>query len=208
MNKASLEEAVAHLSRADKRLKTVIERHGAPKLRRERNAWKALSSSIIGQQVSVHAASAIRGRFAAIIPESDYPTPTEVLIASDETLRGAGLSRNKVLALRDLARHLEEGLLVPRRFAKMSDEEVIEALIPVRGIGRWTAEMFLLFSLARPNVLAVDDLGLRNAMKRLYDLPEIPKPDVMREIAAPWQPFRSVASWYLWRSLDNEPKVK
>ena len=179
-----------------------------PQMGRERDAWKALSSSIIGQQVSVHAARAIRGRFAAIIPERDFPLPSEVLVASDETLRGAGLSGNKVLALRDLARHFEDGKIATRKFSKMSDEEVIQSLIPIRGIGRWTAEMFLIFSLGRADVLAVDDLGLRNAMKKLYDLPEIPKPEPMRVLAEKWRPYRSVASWYLWRSLDNEPKIK
>jgi DNA-3-methyladenine glycosylase II len=205
---SELHIAATHLQNSDTILAEVIKRVGPPQLRRERDAWKALSSSIIGQQVSVHAARAIRGRFAAIVPERDYPLPAEVLTASDETLRGAGLSGNKVLSLRDLARHFEEKKIVPRRFSKMCDEEIIEALIPVRGIGRWTAEMYLIFSLGRMDVLAVDDLGLRNAMKKLYELTEVPKPEAMREIAAPWQPYRSIASWYLWRSLDNEPKIK
>jgi DNA-3-methyladenine glycosylase II len=203
-----LSQAALHLQNSDEKLAEVITRVGAPQLRRERDAWRALSSSIIGQQVSVHAARAIRGRFAAIVPERDYPLPAEVLAASDETLRGAGLSGNKVLALRDLAAHFEDGKIATRKFSKMSDEEIIAALVPIRGIGRWTAEMFLIFSLGRPDVLAVDDLGLRNAMKKLYDLPEAPKPEPMRVLAEKWRPFRSVASWYLWRSLDNEPKIK
>lgn len=208
MKKELLAQAAAHLQNSDPVLARVIERIGPPKLRRERDAWRALASSIIGQQVSVHAARAIRGRFAAIIAEREFPLPADIGSTPDEVLRGAGLSGNKVLAIRDLARHFEEGKIATRRFSKMSDEEIIQALIPVRGIGRWTAEMFLVFSLGRPDVLAVDDLGLRNAMKKLYDLSEAPKPDAMRQIAAPWQPFRSVASWYLWRSLDNEPKIK
>jgi DNA-3-methyladenine glycosylase II len=134
----------------------------------EPDAWRALSSSIIGQQVSTHAARAIRARFAAIIPDKDFPSPADVLSTADEMLRGAGLSQNKMLSNRDLARHFEEGLINTRRFPRMSDEEIIQALVPVRGIGRWTAEMFLIFSLGRPDVLAVDDLGLRNAIKRLY----------------------------------------
>ena len=201
-------DAAAHLTNADPILAEVIKRIGPPKIGRERDAWKALSSSVIGQQVSVHAARAIRGRFAAIIPERDFPLPTDVLSTPDEILRGAGLSGNKVLSIRDLASHFEAGKINSRKLAKIDDEEVIQALIPVRGIGRWTAEMFLMFSLGRPDVLAVDDLGLRNAIKKLFDLPEIPKPDAMREIAEKWRPYRSVASWYLWRSLDNEPKIK
>jgi DNA-3-methyladenine glycosylase II len=113
-----------------------------------------------------------------------------------------------MLSIRDLARHFEEGLINTKRFSRMSDEEIIAALIPVRGIGRWTAEMFLIFSLGRPDVLAVDDLGLRNAIKKLYALEELPTSTQMQQIAEPWRPFRSVASWYLWRSLDNEPKIK
>jgi DNA-3-methyladenine glycosylase II len=200
--------AVEHLTNSDDRLAEVIERIGLPKIGQERDAWRALSSSIIGQQVSVHAARAIRGRFATIIPGRDFPLPADVLNAPVETLRAAGMSGNKVQSIRDLAAHFEDGRINARKLAKMDDEAVIAALIPVRGIGRWTAEMFLIFGLNRPDVLAVDDLGLRNAMKKLYDLPEIPQADVMREIAEKWRPFRSVASWYLWRSLDNEPKIK
>lgn len=201
-------EAVVHLLETDPQMAALVKKIGPPVLRRERDAWKALSGSIIGQQVSVHAARAIRGRFAAIVEGQEYPLPVDVLTANDHTLRGAGLSGNKVLALRDLAAHFETGYIQSRKFARMTDEEVIVALLPVRGIGRWTAEMFLIFSLGRPDVLAVDDLGLRNALKKLYELPEIPKPEPMRQLAEPWRPYRSIASWYLWRSLDNEPKVK
>jgi DNA-3-methyladenine glycosylase II len=174
----------------------------------EPDAWRALSSSIIGQQVSVHAARAIRGRFAALAPDEDFPSPDYVLDLADDTLRTAGLSVNKARSIRDLAQHFADKVLIPSQLAVLSDEEVISALLPVRGIGRWTAEMFLIFSLGRPDVLAVDDLGLRNAMRKLYELDEMPSPGVMSTLAEPWRPFRSVASWYLWRSLDNEPKIK
>lgn len=193
---------------SDARLAKVMERVGPYTLRHESDAWCALSSSIIGQQISVHAARAIRGRFAALEPDCVFPTPHFVLELPDEKLRGCGLSQNKARSLRDLARHFADDAIDPDKFSKMDDEEIINALIPVRGIGRWTAEMFLLFSLGRPDVLAVDDLGLRNAMKRLYELEELPKATAMREIAEPWRPYRSIASWYLWRSLDNVPVVK
>jgi DNA-3-methyladenine glycosylase II len=173
----------------------------------EPDAWRALSSSIIGQQVSVHAARAIRGRFAALAPGAPYPTPQNVLELPDEALRGAGLSGGKTRSIRDLAERLENGSIQTDKFSAMDNDDIIAALLPTRGIGRWTAEMFLLFSLRRADVLAVDDLGLRNAMRRLYDLDEIPGPTLMQEIAEPWRPWRSVASWYLWRSLDNTPKV-
>jgi DNA-3-methyladenine glycosylase II len=191
------------LRASDEKLAAVIEAVGEPGLHFEPDAWRALSGAIMGQQISVHAARAIRARFAALDEARGYPLPAQVLETDDETLRACGLSRGKILSLRDLAAHLEDGRVQAERFHEMEDEAIIAALLPVRGIGRWTAEMFLIFSLKRPDVLAVDDLGLRNAMKKLYDLPEIPKPDVMREIAEKWRPFRSIASWYLWRSLES-----
>lgn len=204
----SVTKAERHLREVDPILAEVVQRIGRYSRQYEPDAWRALSSSIIGQQVSTHAARAIRGRFAAIIPNKDFPSPADVLVIPDETLRGAGLSQNKMLSIRDLARHFEQGLINTKRFPRMSDEEIIAALVPVRGIGRWTAEMFLIFSLGRPDVLAVDDLGLRNAIKKLYQLEELPTSTQMQQIAEPWRPYRSVASWYLWRSLDNEPKIK
>ena len=202
---ARLRAAAKHLITADEKMAALIENHGLPKLHHEPDAWKALASSIMGQQISVHAARAIRGRVAALGENSDFPTPSHLLSLPDETLRGAGLSMNKLLALRDLAWHFIEGKITPDKFDVLSDEEIIAELIPVRGIGRWTAEMFLIFSLGRPDVLAVDDWGLRMAAKRLYVLDEPPKAAAFRALAEPWQPYRSVASWYLWRSLDNEP---
>lgn len=198
--------AVKHLKACDEVMARVVE--GLPPLKRERepDAWRALTSSIIGQQISVHAARAVRGRFAALEAGRDFPAPHFVAAADDETLRGAGLSRAKVLAVRDLAAHLDDGRVQPKQFAAMSDEDIIAALIPVRGIGRWTAEMFLLWSLGREDILAVDDLGLRNAMKRLYNQPELSAAE-MRRLAEPWRPYRSVASFYLWQWLDNTPKI-
>lgn len=207
MDETLLIESVAHLQSADPRLAQLIERVGAPQWKREGDPWKALVGSIIGQQISVHAARAIRGRFSSIVSERDFPTPSDLLLASDEQLRAVGLSRNKILAVRDLAQHFEEDKIQSHRFIHMSDEEIVQVLLPIRGIGRWTAEMFLLFSLARPDVFAVGDLGLRNAIWKLYELPEAPTPKAMQKIALPWQPFRSVASWYLWRSLENDPST-
>lgn len=198
--------AYKHLLACDEKLAPLIKKHGPPKLGHEPDAWLALSASIISQQISTHAARAIRNRVAALGENGAFPSPQIILNLPDETLRGAGLSGNKLLSLRDLARHFNEGEIAPEKLAKMGDEEVIDALIPVRGIGRWTAEMFLIFSLRRPDVLAVDDWGLRMAAKKLYGLDEPPKAKEFRALAEPWKPFRSVASWYLWRSLDNETK--
>jgi DNA-3-methyladenine glycosylase II len=200
-----LRAAHKHLLGADAPMAALVKRVGAPKLRHESDAWTALTSSILSQQISVHAARAIRKRVEALGEYGAFPSPQKIIALPDETLRGAGLSQNKMLALRDLARHFAEGKIAHEKFAQMDDEAIIQSLIPIRGIGRWTAEMFLIFSLGRPDVLAVDDWGLRMAAKKLYGLDEPPKAAKFRELAAPWQPFRSVASWYLWRSLDNEP---
>ena len=202
----NLPAAEKHLRRCDPHMARIINELELRPRGTEPDAWRALVSSICGQQISVHAARAVRNRFAALEPNRDFPTPEFVIEADDETLRGAGLSRAKVLAVRDLAARLEDGRLQPENFASMNDEDVIAALIPTRGIGRWTAEMFLIFSLGREDILAVDDLGLRNAIKRLYELPEL-SAEEMRRIAEPWRPFRSVASWYLWQWLDNAPKI-
>lgn len=199
--------AYKHLLICDEKLAPLVKKHGPPKIGHEPDAWKALSASIISQQISTHAARAIRNRVAALGEDGAFPSPQIILNLPDETLRGAGLSGNKLLSLRDLARHFDEGKIAPEKLAKMDDEEVIAALVPIRGIGRWTAEMFLIFSLRRPDVLAVDDWGLRMAAKKLYELDEPPKAKEFRALAEPWKPFRSVASWYLWRSLDNEPKA-
>lgn len=196
---------VEHL-RTDPLMNAIIERVGAPELGRERDAWRSLSSSIIGQQISVSAARAIRNRFAALCA-SEYPTPAQVLAADDETLRGAGLSRNKVLAVRDLALHLEDGRIHAARFDEMDDEAIIGELSAVRGIGRWTAQMYLLFSLQRPDVWAIDDLGLRHGVRKLHGLDAMPDKKQMESLGAIWSPWRSLASWYLWRSLENEPAI-
>lgn len=198
--------AETHLRKSDPKMAQIIDTLSLRSRSSEPDAWRALVSSICGQQISVHAARAVRNRFAALEANRDFPTPKFVIEADDETLRGAGLSRAKVLAVRDLAARLEDGRLQPELFAAMTDEDVIATLIPTRGIGRWTAEMFLIFSLGREDVLAVDDLGLRNAMKRLYELPEL-SANEMRSLAEPWRPYRSVASWYLWQWLDNAPKI-
>nr|MDQ3588476.1 hypothetical protein [Actinomycetota bacterium] len=133
------------------------------------------------------------------------PTPAELLAADADEVRGVGLSRRKVAYLRDLAEHVEDGRLELDRLADLSDDEVVAQLTAVKGLGEWTAHMFLIFHLGRPDVLPVGDLGIRNAAALAYDLEAPPKPDELRELAEAWRPHRSLASLYLWRSLDNEP---
>ncbi len=198
---------VQQLCAADKNLASVIEQAGPPDVHFEPDAWRALSGAIMGQQISVHAARAICTRFAALAPDQDYPWPAQVLEAEDDALRACGLSRGKVLSLRDLAAHIEDERLDQSRFESMEDEAIIAALIPVRGIGRWTAEMFLMFSLGRPDVWAVDDLGLRMGVMKLLQLEARPDAKKMHEVALKWKPWRSLAAWYLWRMLDNAPKI-
>ena len=158
--------AVRHLKKVDPRMRRLIEDLGSCDLTFETDAWCALASSIIGQQISVHAARAIRGRFAQLNPATLYPSPAYILAASEELLRSVGLSANKVRSIKDLAIHFIDKKIDPEKFARMEDEDIIEALVDVRGIGRWTAEMFLLFSMGRADIFALDDLGLRNGINR------------------------------------------
>jgi DNA-3-methyladenine glycosylase II len=143
---------------------------------------------------------AIFGRFVEIIGGRRFPTPAQVLAASDEELRRAGLSRGKMAYIRDLAQHVRDGRLSFRRFARMDDEEIIAELVRVRGIGRWTAEMFLMFNLRRPDVLPVDDLGFRNALAKAYGMKQPPTAKELKSIGERWRPYRSAAVWYLWQS--------
>ncbi len=209
------ERAVAHLRQADAVMPLVIEAVGPPRLREpEPSAFHALARSIVFQQLSGKAASTILGRFIDLFRPDEasdpteatvdgfFPEPAQVLAADDETLRGAGVSRSKAASLRDLAAHFAEGRLSIERFGEWDDEEIITHLTAVRGIGRWTAQMFLMFQLQRPNVLPTGDVGLNRAMQRLYHLEGPPSPDEIERLGAPWRPWATVACWYLWRSED------
>jgi DNA-3-methyladenine glycosylase II len=166
--------------------------------------WAVLLRAVVGQQLSAKAAATIFARL--VEPYRDgMPTPDELLATDEKDLRGAGLSGRKVEYVRDLARHVADGELELDALATMSDEEVIEEITAVRGFGRWTAEMFLIFHLGRPDVLPVGDLGIRRAVQRAYGLDELPDPDELERIAEPWRPQRTLACLYLWESLRNMP---
>ncbi|HLL45172.1 MAG TPA: DNA-3-methyladenine glycosylase [Longimicrobiaceae bacterium] len=195
-------EAVAHLRAADPVLRDVIDRVGTFEISMERDLWWALVDAISSQQLSVRAAATIVGRLHALGVEGRPPTPEEVLALPDETLRGAGLSRAKTAYVRDVAARWLDGSLRQHEVPGLPDEEVIATLTQVKGIGRWTAEMILVFCLDRPDVLPVDDLGIRVAARRWYALPERPGKDELERIAEPWRPFRTLASRYLWKSLN------
>ena len=183
-------------------LARIIEEVGPCTLKLERDHFKALAESIIYQQLSGKAASTIVKRFMALYPKRSFPTPKDILRTKDEKLRSVGISPQKLRYLKDLSQKFSDGTIDTSNFKRMSDEEIIDHLIQGKGIGRWTAEMFLIFSLGRPDVLPVDDLGIQKAIKELYRLHKMPSPDKMRKIGKKWEPYRTVATWYLWRSQD------
>jgi 3-methyladenine DNA glycosylase/8-oxoguanine DNA glycosylase len=196
-----LRRAEDHFRAKDPVLARLVEAIGPAPLKVDRSpAFAALVESIVYQQISGKAAAAIHARLCVAVGRRT-PRPEDIAATSDAALRGAGLSRVKIAYLRDLAERAIAGLPL-RRLSRLEDEEVVEALVQVKGIGRWTAEMFLMFRLLRPDILPVGDYGIRKAMQRAYRLRKLPKPEVMHRIAAPWRPYRTVACWYLWRSLD------
>jgi DNA-3-methyladenine glycosylase II len=167
--------------------------------------FPALVRTIVGQQLSVKAAATIHGRLVALMPGS-VATPSAIVALTDEQLRAAGMSRQKSAYLRDLAAKAESGELPLDALPDMTDEQVIEAITKVKGLGRWSAEMFLMFRLRRPDVLPVDDLGIVNAIHRLYKLRKKPTADRILKMGEAWRPYRTVACYYLWRSLENTPQ--
>ncbi len=192
------------LLRRDPVLALLIKKHGACGLASAQRAdhFSALIRAITGQQLSTKAASTIYARLAALMPGGVSPASLSTL--TDEQMRAVGMSRQKIAYFRDLCDKALSGVVSLDLLESMTDDEVIAALIKVKGIGRWSAEMFLMFRLHRPDVLPVDDLGIVNAVKNVYGLRKRPTADRIRKIGEAWRPYRSVASWYLWRSLDNE----
>lgn len=198
--------ALAHLRRADPVMSALIDRVGPLELTTEPDLWWSLVDAIVAQQLSVKAAATIAGRVAAL-GAAGRPTPEEVMATDDEVLRAAGLSRAKARYVKDLATRWLDGSLRHAAIPAMSDDEVIAELTQVKGIGVWTAEMILIFTLARPDVLPVDDLGVRVAAQRAYGLAERPGRDELLRLGEPWRPWRTIASRYLWKSLHNTPPI-
>jgi DNA-3-methyladenine glycosylase II len=193
------------LARRDPIIGALMKRHGKCGLAdaQHEDAFVALLHAIVSQQLSTKAASTIAGRFDALF--DGKPTATAVAHVHDEQLRAVGLSSQKVRYIRDLCACIEDGTLPIGTLNELPDEHVIQSLTQVKGIGRWTAEMFLMFRLHRPDVLPVDDLGILKAVQRAYGLRKIPRPERLMKIGEPWRPYRSVACWYLWASLGNKP---
>jgi DNA-3-methyladenine glycosylase II len=195
-----MRKAVNHLKKSDPILRVIIERVGPCRMEFGEPEFASLAESIVYQQLNGKAAATIFERFAALAGEP--LTPEGILRLSDAQLRGVGLSKQKSAYLKDLAAKTAAGALDFARLPGLSDDEVIEHLTQVKGIGVWTAHMFLMFSLQRPNVLPTGDYGVQVAIKKHYKKRKLPKPKDMEKIARAWEPYRSVACWYMWRSLD------
>lgn len=197
-------KAIRHLKKADPVLRGIIPKVGPCTLHPRRDLFIVLCQSIFSQQISTRVAEVLFARFRALFPRS-RPTPRRVreALMGDETfIAGCGLSRQKKAYLLDLSHHFEQRLVPWRKFSRMTDEEVIASLTQVKGIGRWTAEMLLMFTLNRPDVLPVDDLGLRKGMQQAYRLGDLPKAAEMVKLADSWRPWRSIGTWYMWRQFD------
>jgi len=195
--------AVRHLKAADPVMRRTIEQVGPCRLDAEQrpDVFHALVRSIIYQQLNGTAAGSIYRKFKGLYPERAFPRPQDILRTSDPQLRSAGLSPQKLSYLKDLSAKVEDGSVDLRGVRALDDEAVIEHLTQVRGVGRWTAEMVLIFTLGRKDVLPVDDYGFRRAVSLAYKTRGLPKPDRLRKLAEPWRPYRSVATWYMWQSL-------
>lgn len=200
-----LSSATRHLSRSDPVMRRIVKTVGACDLKPggRGDHFTTLMRAIVGQQLSVAAAGTIWNRVVALHPNGRNVRPEDVVAAKTADLRGAGLSNAKVAYCQDLAARVLDGELALNRMSRKTDEAIITELTAVKGIGRWTAEMFLIFKLGRPDVWPIDDLGLRNAVKGAYNIE--PAKTKLVALAEPWRPWRSIASWYLWRSLANEP---
>lgn len=194
------------LARRDPVMRALMRQHGACGLAdaQHEDPFRALVHAIIAQQLSSKAAATIEGRFDALFP-GGRPKPVDVAGVSDERLRAVGMSFQKIRYVRDLCARVRDGSLDLDALDEMPDETVVEALTAVKGIGRWTAEMFLMFRLHRPDVLPVGDLGILRAVQKAYRLRKAPTPERLLKIGEPWRPYRSVACWYLWASLANVP---
>lgn len=201
--------SIRHLSK-DKHLGAFIRSYGPLQLRRSsgQDAFESLAESIIYQQLSGKAAKTICDRFIALWPRKKFPAPEDVLKIKTEKLRSVGLSGQKAAYIKDLAAKFKNGTINPKLFSKMSDAEIVEHVIAVKGIGEWTAHMFLMFTLGRPDVLPTGDLGIQKGFKKIFKLKSKPSPEKMAKLAERWAGHRTVACMYLWRLLDAQTPSK
>lgn len=203
-----MNEAVIYLSKADVRLGELIKQYPSPNFVAHTNYYQELVDSIISQQLSVKAARTIEGRFKDLF-DGKFPTPEQIIARDIEELRAVGLSRPKAGYIQDLAAKIIDGTVQFETLSSLSNDEIITELTKVKGIGVWTVHMFLIFCMGRLDILPTGDLGIRNGVKKLYNLETTPTPDEVSAIALAnnWHPYESVASWYIWQSLDNAPSL-
>ena len=202
MQRKHFEEALTHL-RHTKHLGNIALRETRPPFKRSKDPFESLIRSIIYQQLSGKAANTILNRFLALFPHSRYPTPKEVLSLKEIQFRSSGISGQKTKYLRDLAARFLDGTIDPSNFKKMTDDEIREHLIVVKGVGRWTADMFLMSTLYRHDVLPTGDLGIQKGFQKLFKLKTLPDSKTMERLATSWKPYRTVACWYLWELVDS-----
>ncbi|MGH9838251.1 MAG: DNA-3-methyladenine glycosylase family protein [Blastocatellia bacterium] len=201
-----LRAAERHLARRDPALRPCIKRHSPCRLRPHTRYFETLVDAIISQQLSSKAAETILNRFKALYAPARFPKPEQILATPDDAIRAVGMSNGKVSFIKDLAARTEDGTINLRRLSRMGDDEVVGMLTGVKGIGVWTAHMFLIFSLGRLDVLPVGDLGIRRGVERLYGFDHLPTAEEIEQVADAngWRPYCSVASWYLWRSGEEK----
>jgi len=201
-----MDDALIHLSEADPRFTKLIETFPRPDFTPHTNYYHELASSIISQQLSVKAAKTIEGRFKDLFGDA-FPSPEQILLKDIEELRAVGLSRPKAGYIQDLASKVLDGTVDFSTIDSHSNQEIIDELTKVKGIGEWTVHMFLIFCMGRLDVLPIGDLGIRNGVGKLYGFQSVPTPEEIKIIADKhsWHPYESVASWYIWQSLDNTP---
>lgn len=209
MNDELARAAAKHLSEHDPVLAPIIAKAGLCTMRPHKNYYQELVESIISQQLSVKAAASILKKFVALFGGT-FPSPEQMLDKDVETYRTVGLSRNKAMYIRDLAQHVIDGTVKFEHLDALSNDEIIAELTAVKGIGEWTAHMFMMFCMGRPDVLAYGDLGIRNGIQKLYGLKKLPDAAAIQRIARKnnWHPYESAACWYVWHSLDNKPAVE
>ena len=207
-NERTLADAAKHLADHDPMLRPVIERAGPAILQPHTDYYRELVESIVGQQLSVKAARAIRQKFVGVF-DGQFPTPQQILGKEPEELRHAGLSWAKVRYVQDLARHVSDGKVTFDRLDSQTNDEIIAELTDIKGVGEWTVHMFLIFCMGRLDILPTGDLGIKNGIRALYDFQDVPTPAQIVALAEKnnWHPYESVASWYVWESLDNKPKA-
>ena len=200
----NISQALRYLKNIDPRLKILIDRFGKPDYKPNENYFEALVKSIVYQQLSGKAAFTIYSRFFELFTSKDFPSPKQVLRISDQKYRFIGLSRQKSCYVKEIANAFSDNEIIPEDIQKMEDNEIRNLLIKIKGVGPWTVDMFLMFTLNRPDIFPVSDLGIQKGFTLFFQLDEIPEIQYMEKQAEKWRPFRTTASWYMWKLVDDD----